>query len=468
MDQLNELITTFSESDNRAFRIFINRQKSKTSRKDLELFELIVSDTPKDEIEKKLYKKLNKVAYHALRKRLLKHLINFVIIKQIDEDSTTKSSVLGLISLATYLFNKKSNQMAWRILLKAENLAIENELNDLLHTIYHLQIDKSDLEFSSDINHIHDKLLANKIILDENEKANIAYNFIKNELKKLKISGEQQKIESIIDEFLKKYDVETLLYKRPNILFKVMDLTRRILFAKKDFYAFEPYLIRTYNLINNRYGFSKNNHFYKINILYLIAHILFRNRKFEDSHNYLEEMYENMNAYNGVYFNYFFSKYIQLKASSLSYLDKNSEAIALLNGIKHSSIKKMSLEDQLNVQLNKSVYYFNQNDFKKASLVHINFNHGESWYEKKMGKEWVLKKDLIDIIIQYEIGNIEIVLNRIRAFEINFSAFLQQPLYQRALGFLSFIKTLIDTPALIKDTNFQQNLVVLLCFLWVS
>lgn len=458
MDQLNELISTFSDSDIRAFRVFINRQKSKTNRKDLELFEFIAADVPKEEIEKKLYRTSNKVAYHTLRKRLLKHLINFVIIKQVDEDNTTKSSVLGLISLATYLFNKKSNEMAWRILLKAENLAIENELHDLLNTIYHLQIEKSDLEHSPDINEIHTKLLANKVILDENEKANIAYNFIKSELNTLKIKGEQQKIETIIDVFLKKYDVETLLYKRPNILFKVLDLTRRILFAKKDFYAFEPYLIRTYALINSRYGFSKNNHFYKINILYLIAHILFRNRKFEASHNYLEEMHENMLAYNGIYYNYFFSKYIQLKASSLSYLDKNTEAIALLSNIKLSLLKKMSIEDQLNIQLNKSVYFFNQNDFKKASLIHVNFNHSESWFEKKMGKEWVLKKDLIDIIIQYELGNIEIVLNRIRTFETNFSQFLQQPIYQRALGFLSFIKTLIDTPAQIKDKKFQENI----------
>lgn len=458
MDQLNELISTLSESDKREFRIFINRQKNKVTRKDLDLFELIVADKPKEEIVKELYLSPNKVAYHTLRKRLLKHLINFVIIKQVDEDNTTNSSVLGLISLATYLFNKKSTEMAWRVLRKAEKLAIENELHDLLHTIYHLQIDKSDSEFSPDINEIHTKLLTNKAILDENEKANIAYNFIKNELNKLKIKGTQQNLETIIDEFLKKYDVETLLYKRPNILFKVLDLTRRILFAKKDFYAFEPYLIRTYNLINNRYGFSKNNHFYKINLLYLIAHILFRNRKFEESNNYLEEMFKNMNAYNGIYFNYFFSKYIQLKASSLSYLDKNTEAIDLLNNIENQMLAKMSVQDQLNIQLNLSVYYFNENDFKKASFIHINFNHSESWYEKKMGKEWVLKKDLIDIIIQYELGNVEIVLNRIRAFEASFTEFLQQPIYQRALGFLFFIKTLIDTPELVKDKDYQQKL----------
>ena len=46
MDKLQELVNTLSEDDKREFRIFINRQKSKKQRKDLDLFELINNQTP--------------------------------------------------------------------------------------------------------------------------------------------------------------------------------------------------------------------------------------------------------------------------------------------------------------------------------------------------------------------------------------------------------------------------------------
>ena len=119
MDKLQELVNTLSEDDKKEFRIFINRQKSKKQRKDLDLFELVAEQTPPKEIQQKLYKTPNKVAYHTLRKRLLKHLTDFIVLKQIDNDPTSTSSISGLISLATYLFNNKSDELGWRFLNKA-------------------------------------------------------------------------------------------------------------------------------------------------------------------------------------------------------------------------------------------------------------------------------------------------------------------------------------------------------------
>ena len=41
MDAISEIIQTFSTDDTREFRVFINRQKRKKHRKDLELFHLL-------------------------------------------------------------------------------------------------------------------------------------------------------------------------------------------------------------------------------------------------------------------------------------------------------------------------------------------------------------------------------------------------------------------------------------------
>jgi len=456
MDKLQELINTLSEEDKREFRVFINRQKSKKQRKDLDLFELISNQTPPELIQEKLYDTPNKVAYHTLRKRLLKHLTDFIVLKQIDGDTTAISSITSLTSLATYLFNKQSNDFAWRTLIKAEKIAKENEHYELLNNIYQLQIENSDNEYAIDINETYKKWKTNKTLVNENEKATIGYNFIKKELNTIKIKSEEKDLEKLITQLLKKYDLSDAVLKRPQILYKVLDLTRRVMLSNKDFYSFEPYIIKTYNELLNKHGFSKHNHFYQINILYMIAHILYRNRKFDASNNYLEKMDDAMKAYNNAYYQHFFPKLIQLKAANNSYLNKNKEAIDLLNSINEKALKKIPVIEQLNIRLNLCVYYFNQNLFKDANKIIQTFNHSDTWLEKKVGKEWVLKKNLIEMIIQFELGNIDIVLNRIRSCERSFGELFQQNMYQRVAEFIEFLKTLINDPSVIKSENFKR------------
>lgn len=458
MDKIQELVITLSEDDKREFRVFINRQKSKKERKDLDLFELINLQTDPKEIQKKLYKTPNKVAYHTLRKRLLKHLTDFILLKQLDEDTTSKSSILGLISLSSYLFKKLSTEMAWRFLLKAEKLAVDSEQFEELNNIYQLQIEYADTEFAPNIDGICKKWEKNKSLVLEGEKTNIAYSYIKKELNDIKIRGEYKDLEIIINTILKQHKLENVAFKRPETLYKVLDLTRQVMFSKKDFYSFEPYIIKNYKELIANKGFSKRNHYYKIRILYMVAHVLYRNRKFKDSILYLGFMYTSTKEYNRFYYHQFLPKYIQLKSANQVFIGDNASAINLLNEIPKKEISKMPPFEQLNIQLSLCVYYFNQSRFKEANAVIQQIGHSANWLEKKMGKEWVLKMNLIDIIVQYEIGNIDIVLNRIRSFERNFSSFTEHPIYKRAFIFIELIKVFIDTPEAIDTEEFKKEI----------
>ncbi len=459
MDKLQELVNTFSEDDKKEFRIFINRQKSKKDRKDLDLFELITEQIVSKEIQKKLYKTPNKVAYHTLRKRLLKHLTDFIVLKQIDNDITSTSSISGLISLATYAFNNKSDDLGWRFLTKAEQIAVENEQYELLNNIYHIQLEQSESDFAPDVNEIYEKWQSNKDLVNENEKISIAYNFIKREINEVIFKGEDKDLNKIIDKLLKKYGINDLVFKRPEILYKVLDLTRRVMLSRKDFYNFEPYVIRMYNELVAQHGFSKKNHFYKIHILYMIAHILYRNRRFEQSNQYMVEMYKAMQEYNNAYYNKFYPKYVMLSAANYSYLNQNNKSIEILSNISNTTLKKLPVEDQLNIKMNLAIYYGNNADFKQSNRLVYSLNHSDSWLTKKMGVEWVMKKNMIEIMIQYELGNYEIALNRIRSFERAFAGLFKHPLYNRALLFMQKIKTIINNPLIIKDKKFVDDVI---------
>lgn len=457
MDQLKELINTFSEDDKKEFRIFIHRQKSKKQRKDLDLFELINQQFTTEEIQSRLYKTPNKVAYHTLRKRLLKHLTDFIVLKQIDNDPTSTSSISGLISLSTYLFSRKSEKLGWRILLKAEQIAKDNEQYELLNTIYLQQLEHSESDFAPEMNDIFNQWEENKLLVNENEKIEIAYNFIKREINRIILHGENKDLNQIIDELLKKYGINNLVFQRAEILFKVLDLTRRVMLAKKDFFNFEPYVIRMYDEMMDKYGFSKKNHFYQIHILYIIAHILYRNRKFDQSNTYLEQMYHCMLEYNKVYYQKFYTKYIMLSAANYSYLNLNDRSIDLLSSIPESTLKKLPIEDQLNVKMNLTIYYGNAGEYRQSNRIIQTLNHSDKWLTKKMGIEWVMKKNMIEIMIQYELENYEIALNRIRAFERNFSELFKHPIYNRAQQFIQLLKTIIHKPEIIQDSSFVEE-----------
>ncbi len=457
MDKLQELINTLSEDDKREFRVFINRQKSKKQRKDLDLFELINEQIDAKSIQEKLYKTPNKVAYHTLRKRLLKHLTDFIVLKQIDDDTTATSSITGLISLASYLFKNQSNEFGWRTLVKAEQAAIDNEHYELLNNIYHLQIDESDSEFAPDINEIYKKWTANKELVDENERTKIAYNFIKKEINEIILKGEDKNVNQVIEALLIKYKLNDVVFKRPEILYKVLDLTRKVMLSKKDFYNFEPYIIKMYKELIAQHGFSKKNHFYKIHILYMISHILYRNRKFDESNAYLDQMYTSMLEYNKSYYKQFYPKHIMLSAANFAFLNQNDKSIELLDNIKSTAFNKLLIEDQLNIKMNLTIYYGYAGEYKKSNFIVQTLSHSDKWLTKKMGIEWVLKKNMIEIMIQYELENYEIALNRIRSFEHSFSHLFNHPLYGRANQFIQTVKTIINHPTYLKDQKFIEE-----------
>ena len=70
MDTLKSIVRTMKPQEEKDFRKFIHNQKKLEKRKDLDLFDLMTTSVEDQNLEIALYGKPNKVAYHAVRKRL--------------------------------------------------------------------------------------------------------------------------------------------------------------------------------------------------------------------------------------------------------------------------------------------------------------------------------------------------------------------------------------------------------------
>ena len=270
--------------------------------------------------------------------------------------------------------------------------------------------------------------------------------------------GESLPIEQLVKETLAEYQLNDFVAGNARLTFNIISITRTVALTNKDFYTFEPYILQQYNTLINNGLFAKYNHDIKTNLLYIIAHTLYRNKKFNEAKLYCDLLFEAMNEYNRMTYNAYYQRYVLLNGVILTYTGKASEAVDLLESL--ASDKKHQLNNPLllNTYINLSINYFYIKKFDKALRNFRNFSHTDSWYSKIMGREWLMKKVLLEIMNHFELGNTDIVNSRIQFIERSFSDFLQIPSYQRVKIFLQFIKKLNQDPDMVNFKNPEMAL----------
>lgn len=459
MDDLQQIIHSFSENKQKEFRQFIQRNRFKTSRIDLDLFNLFAKDKEyaKDEILVALYgeDQQDRNAYHSVRKRLVKHLNDFIYLLQIDNDESLASEISKNLILVRHLFNNNLNKLAWKQLKKSENLADRAELNQQLQSIYELQIEHYDNNFvQGSLKELVRKRKHTAELAQEDQNLKIIGSFVKQELEKVKIEAQDLDLERILDLLLNTFDMKDSLFRRPKLRYNFVLIARGIILANKEFYSFEEYVIRNYNKIADS-GYFDTRPSNRLNILYIVSHTLYRNKKFDEAVLYLEKMQEYLSQVGKGIFNRFNVKCKMLLAACENLRGNVHESIEILEVM--NPAKFLLKEHEFNAQLNLSIYYFQIEEYKKANQQLIKMGRTDNWFEKNMGVEWRIKKNMIDVIYQYELGRTEIALDRIVSIERIHKDLLQTDKYKRISVFLGLIKRIIKNPLIVDTEEFLNR-----------
>ena len=98
MINLKEILSSFTDEQQQEFISYLDKKNKRKDAKNSQLVKLILSDNlSSKEISDKLYRKQNKVALHALRKRLFQSLIDFTAnMSMKDENSIDIKLIKGL------------------------------------------------------------------------------------------------------------------------------------------------------------------------------------------------------------------------------------------------------------------------------------------------------------------------------------------------------------------------------------
>lgn len=449
MDKLASILGSLSKDEQKEFGQFLQRQKKKKNRKDLELCQLLIKNgTEKDkELIRKLYPEtLNQSAYHALRKRLNKQLLAFISLKRIEHDPTASSTVMGLISMSHYLFGKNLDRLAWEFSRKAERIAEKHEQYGLLNNIYNLQLEHVESEHTENLEEIIRKKEQNRALADEEDRAKIAYALINKKLSEVKLRGSKEGVHVMIEETLETYGLTQTLQKNPRLLYRFMFIARKAILAQKDFHAFEPYIIGLYDNLIKQGGFSSQHHVYKIRLLYMIAHVLYRNKKFEDSISYLNHMHEAMLEYKGSYRNRFFPKYAMLLAANYVFLNESDKGVEILDNLIYHADFQVNLSDKLNSLFSLAVFYFLRGEYDKTVRCNLDVYQSDKWLDKRMGREWTMKKLTSEALLQLHLNNFDLSLNKLSYVEQNYRDLFVLSQYKKVPVYIALIKQLISQP----------------------
>ena len=443
-DSIKEIISTLQPDDIKDFRRFVASGKGKEGRKDLQLFDLLVEGVDGDTLKHSIYPDGNADAYLALRKRLTRQLTRFIALKLLDNDSSNTSQVLNLVNMARYLFGHGLKLQGRKYLKKAKKQALNNDLYEILNAIYVMEIQHLPPQEIAERQELIDSWKNNKLLMQENELGEIALSLVSDRIVKASKQGQYKDLGKLIDESLAQLDLGKDFLLKPRFVYNLTSINRRRMLLEKDYFNLEPFLINQYEAIEKNGGFKSKKSYYKSGFLYMIAHILFRNRKFEQAMDYLEQLEAVLQGAPKVQVNEFAHKAQLLKANLLILTNRREEAVGLLENM--LSAKNLSAKDKLNAIINLGItyHYLGKHDEAHGTLLRI--NHSDKWCEKVMGAEWVMKKNLMEVILFMELEEFSLVDSRIRHIRFSFRKMLEEPRYQRVSKYLSFLQKISYQP----------------------
>ena len=455
MTDLNAIASTFSSDEQQQFIKYLEKKNKRNDTKNIQLFKLLANeDLSSKELCSAIYKNDNKVAYHALRKRLYQSLIDFIANTNLEEENSIDMQIIKyILASRTFLINKQF-KIAYDILDKAEVLAQEHSLFPILNEIYHTKIQYAYLNPSADINVLISGFKANQKNQYLEEELNMVYAKIRQTLNQMTYKGEVLDFQTILNNTLAEHNISVNDSMSFKSLYQLMKIVSISAFVTNDYLKIEPFLLNTYSKIQS-HKLKDKQLYYHIQIVYMIANTLFRNKKFEDALNYLKQMKDLMERQRRKYFKTFEGKHQLLLALNLNYSGHQDKAIACLEHFKQT--KHVDLESALDIQLSLVMFYMQSSRFKDASQIFSKFYHTDQYYTEKAGREWVIKKSLMEIILYIELGHINLVESRLLSFKRHYNSYLKQIDQERVLTYLKLVTSYYKHPEYVTSAAFKNK-----------
>ncbi len=456
MIALKSIIDTFNPEDQQKFIVYLEQKNKRKDTKNIQLFKLLAKG--KDDSKSicyQLYKTRQNNAYHALRKRLFQSLIDFTANKNLEDENSVDMQIIKYILASRAYLLQKNYDIAYKILDKAERLADEHLLFPILNEIYHTKIQYAANYSKIDLEELILKQKENQKKHQLEDQLNIVYAKLKSVLNTINFEGRVIHFETEFSEILKAYNIElneSLSFKS---LYQVLAIANISALITTKYFQIEAFVLKSYNTLKNKKDSDKQL-YYQIQIAYIIAYTLFRNKKFEASLQFIDEMDQLMLLKRSVYHKDFILKKTFIEALNFNYTNQQEEAIRLVESV--LQIKHSDIESLLDLHLSLFMFYFQKEDFSKAKSIISQFYHTDQWYVEKSRLDWVIKKNVAELLLYIELQEDNLFYSRLKSFKRRYTSYLKQIGQLRILTFLNFAEHYYTNPKTVTSADFKNKL----------
>ncbi len=459
MGLLENIISSMTNEEKTEFGLYL--VKNKENPKENLLFDALCIE----KIEKReqkiatIYEEPNPKALNLLRVRLTEKTTEFIALSCMKKMSIYVINEPPVILVAEWLMERNAIDTAQKHLQRAEKFALQNHRYNLLDSIYNFQLLHAD-EFEIDIHELKLRWNKNMELHANMRKLNVLYADIRIELSEHKKNGTTMDVVQWVNDIFREFNFTPSALKNATFMLRLAEICRSAIVSTKEYAAFEPYLIRVFGSLKKHNAFEGPQVEHEVSFVMIIAHTLYRQRKFEESLQWLKQ-FEKLIPQRKLKSHKLFPKYIGLHISILCYTGKNKEAIALNTQTLEDNSIKLPLKYKLDLQLNLAVYYFNEMNFKMANLAMKNLPSNDKFIEDTKGLEWRFKKEMIQAIIYYELGNLDLTESKIRSMLRYYKKFFDHGSYQIAAIYLKQISKLVHDPDKVRTPEFAEEVRVM-------
>ena len=464
MIALKSIIDTLTIEEQQKFVNYLQQKNKRKDTKNIQLFKVLAySNDDSKNICVQLYKVENCNAYHALRKRLFQSLIDFTANKNLEDESSIDIQVIKYILASRTFLLQKKYEIAYKVLDKAERLADEHLMFPILNEIYHTKIQYASNYPKAGLDDLIVKQKENQKKHQLEDELNIVYAKLKSMLNDVTYEGTVIDFELELEHLLKVHHIEINTSLSFKSLYQILAIANISALVTKKYYSIESFVMKSYDILKQKKETDKQL-FYQIEIVYIIANTLFRNKKFEASTRYIDEMEQLMQLKKRAYYKPFILKKTLVKALNLNYSNEQDDAITLIESFTNK--KHEDTETLLDLQLTCFMFYFQKGDFTKAKSISSKFYHTDQWYKEKAGIDWVIKKNVAELLLYIELQEDDLFYSRLKSFRRRYSSYLKQIGQSRILTFIKFAEQYYIKPESIGTPEFLNKLE--LTFEWTT
>lgn len=402
----------------------------------------------------RLRNKIGNNAFHALTKRLQDVIVNFIGATAMADGSSVQQMAARLLAAARIMLEHKAYKPAFKCLAKAEKLAITGEHYALLNDVYLPWIQYAHCQNKTNLEALLQKQAANRALLDTEERLTLAYALLRAELAEIYHKGKVTDLAAVVSETFAKFGLSERVGYTYRSLYQLLFILNEQASVRQDYSAVLPYLEESYAFIKSGNDLVYGHLYYRIQILYYLANACLRNRRFKECSRYLDEMNVQMKREDARYEKRFNARYTLLRALNENYSGAPGTAEAVIQKELERS-KGLETSDVADLRLAAAVLCLQHQD--RSATKHMReLMRTDSYYEKHMGRDWLIKKLLVEVVMHTEFGNPELALARIKGLVKKYGVYLKEVGEDRVLHFINLTEKYILYPEKAAEKPFRK------------